>query len=138
LAGHVQRRKSSFARAGHCPTLYFDSANWEKRNFLDIKGMGLGIVRNDTVLNNILKKGRWVTNPDDVLVMYTDGIVEAKDPSGRWNLVLRNLKNLLDENYHHECPRGSKKTIISSVYNFVGKNSLPDDDYSLLVVKFNS
>lgn len=123
-----------FARAGHCPTLYFDRKMGDSR-FLDIKGMGLGIVRNDT-FDQYLEEGTLVYHTGDVLVMYTDGIVEAKNAKGE-EFGYENLRMLLG-NFHELPAREIRLKIIEEVYSFVGKETLPDDDYSLLVIKFKA
>ncbi|MEX0881907.1 MAG: SpoIIE family protein phosphatase [Cyclobacteriaceae bacterium] len=127
-------KKIQFARAGHCPTLYFNK-NRGKAGFLDIKGMGLGIVRNES-FEQYIEEGEMYYQSGDILVMYTDGIVEAKDQKGI-EFGFDRLRNLLDENYLLDAKQ-IKETIINSVYGFVGKNTLPDDDYSLMIVKFKA
>ncbi|MBD3626662.1 GAF domain-containing SpoIIE family protein phosphatase [Cyclobacterium sp.] len=131
---NTKEKTIHFARAGHCPTLYFDKGNNTCR-FLDIKGMGLGIVRNDT-FDQYLEEGTMVYHPGDVMVMYTDGIVEAKNKNGE-EFGYENLRLLLSSIY--ELPAHEIRIkIIEEVYSFVGKETLPDDDYSLLVIKFKA
>ncbi|NHE55360.1 GAF domain-containing SpoIIE family protein phosphatase [Cyclobacterium plantarum] len=131
---NTKEKTIHFARAGHCPTLYFDKEKNTCR-FLDIKGMGLGIVRNDT-FDQYLEEGTLVYHPGDVMVMYTDGIVEAKNKNGE-EFGYENLRILLSSIY--ELPAHEIRIkIIEEVYSFVGKETLPDDDYSLLVIKFKA
>lgn len=128
----TEKKQLRFARAGHCPTLYFE-ASTEKSKFLDIKGMGLGIVR-DARYMRFLQEGQINYQPGDVLVMYTDGIVEAKNDNHE-EFGYDRLREVIDE--CHTCSaREIQEMIIRSVYGFIGYESLPDDDYSLLVVKF--
>ncbi|MCC5937751.1 MAG: serine/threonine-protein phosphatase [Lunatimonas sp.] len=128
----TERKELVFARAGHCPTLYFDSQTDVSR-FLDIKGMGLGIVRNSHYVG-FLEEGQLNYRPGDVMVMYTDGIIEAKNQDNE-EFGYDRLAQVL--NQCHGCSPGEiKATIIREVYGFIGKDSLPDDDYSLMVVKF--
>ncbi|WP_317047729.1 GAF domain-containing SpoIIE family protein phosphatase [Pleomorphovibrio marinus] len=121
-----------FARAGHCPTLYFNQKKGGAE-FLKITGMGLGMVRNDQY-EEFLEEGYIRYEPGDILLMYTDGIIEAKNEIGE-EFGYERLKSTLDG-----CSRNSaeniKEEIIDTVYSFVGKDTLPDDDYSLMVVKF--
>lgn len=125
-------KKIRFSRAGHCPTLYYNAAEG-KSDFLKIKGMGLGMVRNQQY-GNFLEEGTLIYSPRDVLVMYTDGIIEAKNQHAE-EFGYDQLKIVLDQ-YHHLTAKEIKEAIIRKVYEFIGKDALPDDDYSLMVVKF--
>lgn len=125
-------KKIRFARAGHCPTLYFNSA-LGRSEFLKITGMGLGMVRNQQY-GNFLEEGTLTYAPSDVIVMYTDGIIEAKNQSSK-EFGYDQLRNVLNQ-YHHLTAKEIKEEIIRKVYEFIGKDALPDDDYSLMVIKF--
>lgn len=125
-------KKIRFARAGHCPTLYFN-ATLGKSEFLKINGMGLGMVRNQQY-GNFLEEGTLNYAAGDVLVMYTDGIIEAKNQAAK-EFGYDQLRNVLNQ-YHHLSAKDIKEEIIRKVYEFIGKDALPDDDYSLMVIKF--
>lgn len=131
---NTRKKEIHFARAGHCPTLYYSKERGASR-FLDIKGMGLGIVRNLS-FEQYMEEGKMHYLPGDVMVMYTDGIVEAKNENGQ-EFGYDNLRNILDRNYHLSA-REIRTKIIESVFAFVGKEILPDDDYSLLAIKFKA
>ena len=123
-----------FARAGHCPTLYYSSGKDTSR-FLNIKGMGLGIVRNDGY-ENYLEEGFLKYQAGDVMVMYTDGIVEAKNKDNQ-EFGYDKLRLLLDR-FKTFSAMEIKSKIVEEVYDFVGRETLPDDDYSILVIKFKA
>ncbi|WP_339901676.1 PP2C family protein-serine/threonine phosphatase [uncultured Cyclobacterium sp.] len=123
-----------FARAGHCPTLFYSQSLGCSR-FLNIKGMGLGIVRNEGY-ENYLEEGYLEYQPGDVMVMYTDGIVEAKNQENQ-EFGYDKLRLLLDH-YKALSAKEIKSKIVDEVYDFVGRETLPDDDYSILVIKFNA
>jgi serine phosphatase RsbU (regulator of sigma subunit) len=127
-------KQINFARAGHCPTLYYSVENGCSR-FLNIKGMGLGIVRNNG-FEQYLEEGQLQYQSGDIMVMYTDGIVEAKNNENS-EFGYDNLKQLLDRFSAFSAVEIRKK-IIEEVYDFVGRESLPDDDYSILVIKFKA
>jgi serine phosphatase RsbU (regulator of sigma subunit) len=127
-------REINFARAGHCPTLYYSEEKGCSR-FLDIKGMGLGIVRNNG-FEQYLEEGTLKYQPGDVMVMYTDGIVEAKNNENS-EFGYDHLKQLLDRFSAFSAVEIRKK-IVEEVYDFVGRETLPDDDYSILVIKFKA
>ena len=97
--------------------------------------MGLGIVRNEGY-ENYLEEGYLKYQPGDVMVMYTDGIVEAKNQENQ-EFGYEKLRLLLDH-YKALSAKEIKSKIVDAVYDFVGREILPDDDYSILVIKFNA
>jgi len=127
----IAARKLEFARAGHCPTLYFDSQS-EKSIFFEDKGLGLGILRNDE-FGKFLEVRNMQFNSGDILVLYTDGITEAKNMK-KHEYGFERLGKLLQDN-HSSSPTVIKDIIIKDLYNFCGQESL-DDDYTMLIVKF--
>ncbi|GAB4107624.1 hypothetical protein GCM10028791_00700 [Echinicola sediminis] len=128
----TQRHSITFSRAGHCPTLYFDVSKG-CASYLKVEGLGLGIVRNEKY-QSYLQEKTINYHPGDILVMYTDGIIESKNQNGE-EFGYERLKSTLNLNYK-QTPDKIKDSIISAVYDFVGESSLPDDDYSLMVLKF--
>ncbi|MBD8488339.1 serine/threonine-protein phosphatase [Echinicola sp. CAU 1574] len=129
----TDKKSISFSRAGHCPTLYY-SKELNQSSFVSLEGMGLGIVRNRKYPNYLHERTiQYVSG--DIMVMYTDGIVESKNQNGE-EFGYDRLKEVLNQNKENQ-PEMIKNNIIQSVYDFVGKSALPDDDYSLMVIKFN-
>lgn len=126
-------RKITFSRAGHCPTLYFD-VNKGKSEYLSVDGLGLGIIRDARYAGYVSENERYYS-PGDVMILYTDGIVEAKNQLGQ-EFGYDNLKRSLDETHFLDSTEKIKEKIIENLYDFVGEDTLPEDDYSLLVVKF--
>lgn len=121
-----------YSRAGHCPTLYYDVMKGGSE-YLDVRGMGLGILRTDQYKQYISEKELEYL-PGDVMLLYTDGIVEARNQAGK-EFGYEQLKLVLNE-FHHMKTDEIKEMIIQKVFEFVGTATLPDDDYSLVVVKF--
>jgi len=121
-----------YSRAGHCPTLYYSSEKGESE-YMEVKGMGLGIIRSSKFKNYIAEK-YLEYKTGDVMLLYTDGIVEAKNAEGK-EFGYENLRLALNE-YHVLGAHEIKEKLIQMVYEFVGSSTLPDDDYSMVVVKF--
>jgi len=121
-----------YSRAGHCPTLYYSAAEG-KSEYLEVKGMGLGIIRSGRFRDYIAEKS-LAYQQGDVMLLYTDGIVEAKNAEGE-EFGYKKLKHALDE-FHGLGVHEIKEKLIQMVYDFVGTSTLPDDDYSMVVVKF--
>lgn len=125
--------KVCHARAGHVPTLMHSFAN-KKSEFLEINGLGLGILRNKQFENHVEEK-TFLYRPGDVLVLFTDGIVEAKNDKSL-QFGFERIRTLLEIS-NHLSPLEIQSKIIDSLHDFVEGEGLIDDDYSIMVVKFN-
>lgn len=120
------------SRAGHVPTL-IHKKKLNKSEYLEIDGLGLGILRNMQYQNHVVER-TFTYQPGDVLVLFTDGIVEAKnDKSNQFGY--ERVRTLL-EVYNELNPQEIQAKIIDSLHDFVGGDRLIDDDYSMMVVKF--
>jgi len=76
-----RNREIRLVRAGHnAPLLY--SARHGKVIDLHPKGIAIGLDREGPLFSSQLETQKFTLQPDDVLVLYTDGIVEGKDPRG--------------------------------------------------------
>lgn len=128
----TEKRTLEFSRAGHCPTLFYDKQKKEAQ-FLENKGLGLGIIRNATY-KNFIEVNTMSFAKDDILILYTDGISEASN-ADHDEFGYDRMKNLLNQNSHYD-PTMIQKVIISKLYEFCGGKDL-DDDYTMLVIKFN-
>ncbi len=124
-------RTIEFCRAGHCPALYLPSGQKEPKYYFG-KGLGLGILRNNEfreyVNNDMISFGQ-----DDLLVLFTDGITEARNHHGE-EFGYDRLKNLMIK-HAKKNPETLKNEIIDSLYDYCETNS-PDDDYTLIIIKF--
>lgn len=121
------------ARAGHVPTL-MHSASSQHADFLEIGGLGLGILRNKQYANHVEEK-TFTYQSGDVIVLFTDGIVEAKNDKSQ-QFGFERIRSLL-ETYSQISPSEIQEKLIQSLHHFVGGDGLIDDDYSLIVIKFN-
>lgn len=131
---NTKNKSIKHARAGHCPALFYDDEK-KTTEYLDIEGMGLGILRNNNFEKYIYEKEVFYKK-DDVLVLFTDGIVEAKNEHAE-EFGYERLRHALTI-YHAQNAEEIQQKLIDQVYDFIGSTTLPDDDYSLLVIKFNS
>lgn len=121
------------SRAGHVPTLLYQSKE-KKSEYLAIDGLGLGILRNMQYANHVEEK-TFTYSSGDVLVLFTDGIVEAKNEDSK-QFGFERIRTLLDV-YHELDPKEIQTKIIDSLHAYVGGDGLIDDDYSIMVVKFS-
>ncbi len=121
-----------YSRAGHCPVLYY-SAVAGKADFLKDRGVALGMVRNNGY-SNFIGANEIKYMPGDVMVLYTDGITEAKSSKGEEFGYERLLSSVMEV-----CDKPSKEIIdhlIGRLYEFSGTENI-DDDYTTLIVKFS-
>ena len=123
-----------FARAGHCHTLYYHALR-EEVFYFESQGLGLGIIRNESYEKHI-KNQFYDYSPGDVMVIYTDGIVEARGGDGTDEYGEDRLKLRLEESYFQEAD-DIKNYILDDLNGFTAGHPIHDDQ-TLLVIKFKS
>jgi len=113
--------------------LYY-SASADKSDYLKDKGVALGMVRNNSY-SNFIEAKEFQYAAGDIMVLYTDGITEAKSTKGeefgydRLAKVLMEVKTL--------SPREIQDHLISKLYEFSGTKNI-NDDYTTMIIKFNN
>lgn len=128
-----KERGFAFARAGHCHTLYYNAIT-EETFYFQTEGLGLGIIR-DASYEKRIKNMYYDYNPGDVMVMYTDGIVEARNAEDEEYGEVR-LRQLLARSHYLEAEE-LKQAIITDLEQF-SRGLPPFDDQTLLVIKFKN
>jgi sigma-B regulation protein RsbU (phosphoserine phosphatase) len=128
----VERKQINYARAGHCPPLFID-ASAGTCEYLESKGLGLALLRNKDYSKHI-QESQISYGKDDVLVIYTDGITEAKNNLGE-EYGQEKLKSVISVNYHLTSKQISEK-LVEDLYAFTGQTDL-NDDYTFLVIKLS-
>ncbi|MBL6449882.1 SpoIIE family protein phosphatase [Fulvivirga sp. 29W222] len=121
-----------FARAGHCPTLFYD-AQLKKGTYFQNKGLGLGILRNGE-FGNYIQTNAFQYKRDDIVVLYTDGVTEAKNVQGD-EFGYERLQKFIEKVSALSVQEIQQK-LINELYEFTGTKSI-DDDYTTLIIKFN-
>jgi serine phosphatase RsbU (regulator of sigma subunit) len=127
-----EKHTIELSRAGHCPTLMFCSETNETK-YLETDGMGLGMVRNSTY-EKYVHSTTLSYNEGDTLLLYTDGITEAKNESGE-QFGDQRLKDSFNS-HAKKAPTQIKEAIKRDLAEFTGEITV-DDDLTILVVKFN-
>ncbi|NLC71922.1 MAG: SpoIIE family protein phosphatase [Desulfuromonadaceae bacterium] len=119
-------RRFSYASAGHNPPLLF-RADIGKCQALDAEGLILGIKEEVDFEEKVES-----LSPGDVLLLYTDGIIEARNDDEelfgepRLRIFLRK---------HHKLPPADIAVeLLSTVRQFSGRESF-EDDVSLVIIK---
>ena len=114
-----------FVNAGHLPALYINKSNIEEAEKGDV---ALGLVQTSTFTERTLKM-----NSGDTVILYSDGLTEAKNGDGnffgkdRVKTVLQNKKS---------SPKEIGNTILREVDRFIGQVK-PSDDLSLIILQKN-
>ena len=92
----------------------------------------MGIIRNNEFYRYVnIDKIKY--NPKDILVLFTDGITEARNVNQE-EFGYDRLKNIIVENAELS-PDEIKEAIVKAMYSFCGTNAL-EDDSTLIIIKF--
>ncbi len=131
LVLHIPTRRIRMVRSGHnAPILYVSRLN--KLIYLQPKGIALGLDSGGALFNSELEVQQFTLHPGDILVVYTDGIVEGKDPRG---------ESYSDERFARLIQResqGSAQSLMEAVIADLRehqKTAEQSDDITLLVLK---
>ncbi len=128
----TKEKKIQYARAGHCPVLYLRAGSRESV-FLKDKGAALGMVRSRDYCNYI-ETNEFAYAPGDTMLLYTDGITEAKDGKNE-EYGNDRLAAALNE-VAGASAKEIEDHIIKKLYAFSGSNNL-NDDYTSMTVRFH-
>ncbi|MFT5617513.1 MAG: sigma-B regulation protein RsbU (phosphoserine phosphatase) [Arenicella sp.] len=123
--------KIYFSRAGHCPTLYYDDKKKEVEYFNN-QGLGLGIITNEK-FERFIEVTDFYYNPNDLLVLYTDGIVEAKNEETGEEYGYERLQQFISDNKETPLADISSK-LLKDVRETIQSEKL-QDDYTLILVR---
>jgi serine phosphatase RsbU (regulator of sigma subunit) len=127
----TREKKIRYARAGHCPVLFYKSAE-NKAEYFEDKGIALGMVRNKSY-SNFIQSYSFHYQPGDVMVLYTDGITEAPNEKGEQFGYDRLAEVVMAK--HLGDPRQIQEELVRRLYEFSGSDNL-NDDYTTMIVKF--
>ena len=122
----------SILRAGHCPTLHYN-AETDTLNVLREGTLGLGILSSERLTKMIQEPSKISYKKGDFLILYTDGIVEAKSKE-KEEFGYERLKRIVfaQRNTHS---KQIIKEVVKEMLVFTGGN-FKDDDYTILIIKF--
>ncbi len=127
----TNQKKVHYSRAGHCPLLYYYAVN-DSLEYLRDKGVALGMVRNNGY-NRFIQANSFHYAPGDLMVLYTDGITEAKNPRGE-EFGYDRLLNVIAE-VKAAPAREIQEHLINRLYEFTGTENI-NDDYTTMIVRF--
>ncbi len=121
-----------FARAGHNPILHLKGRTGELK-VLQPKGLGIGLTREIAFDNNI-KEIKLNLADGDLLVLYTDGIVEALNEAHSFYGDER-LRTLMKDQ-ENKSSQEILDLISNDVSGYIG-SSKQHDDMTVMVIKMN-
>lgn len=128
----LQARELTFGRAGHMPLILYNPNRDPKIvMFKDTKGVAVGLVQDKFyVCEEVTVK----LQPGDVLLEYTDGIVEAKNQNLEEFELERLCKSIEERNNAKSTPREILTNIEKSVWEFTGTRR-QEDDITIVAIK---
>lgn len=128
---NTRDKRVQYARAGHCPLLYYNAAANKAEYFKD-KGIALGMIKNRSY-SNFIESNEFAYRTGDIMVLYTDGVTEAKNTRGE-QFGYERLAEMLLEVKDQE-PKEIQEYLIKRLYEFSGTTNI-NDDYTTMIVKF--
>lgn len=78
---NTQDRKLTFARAGHSPLILYNANREPQLAVVETKGLAVGIDKGKA-FNRVLEEKELPLQDGDVLLQYTDGLVESANKKG--------------------------------------------------------
>jgi serine phosphatase RsbU (regulator of sigma subunit)/DNA-binding transcriptional regulator of glucitol operon len=128
----TSEKKIYFSRAGHCPTLFYENQH-KQAKFIQDKGFALGMFKAKDFDKNI-QQHQISYQSGDILLLYTDGIVEAVNPQGE-EYGYERLKYFL-ETHAKASVHQFTNTLLDELHRFSGISKI-EDDYTIFLVRFN-
>ena len=117
----------TITNAGHLPPLWYQLKNNRYEIVDDIAGIPLGIMLNEEFSNRVVQ-----LSPGDMILLYTDGIIEAKNKQKEMFSLARLEKIVADPG---ASPQELIEKIVDNVKNFT-KRMRQHDDITLLALKW--
>jgi serine phosphatase RsbU (regulator of sigma subunit) len=128
---NTQAKKISYARAGHCPVLFFHAVT-NTAEYLKDKGAALGMIKTKEYCN-FIEMNELQYWPGDIMVLYTDGITEAKNSKGEefdYGRLEQTVREVTDKS-----SKEIQEHLIKRLYEYSGTDEI-NDDYTAMIIKF--
>lgn len=116
-----------YSNAGHNPPIFRPAIN-SKCNTLDVGGLPVGIFPDSKYIYD-----KFPIYKDDIIVIYTDGVVEATDKNDT-PFGFDRLCSLIDQNHRLDA-EGIKNAILSELDIHTGGSLHNYDDITIVVLK---
>ncbi len=139
----LQNQTLSFIRAGHTKPYLMPAGDGGEIAEIDQPGLGIGLTNSKQVFKKSIKTIDITLNTDDMLVLYTDGVVEAARPDGNSGNENNNLiygderfRRILEEMRGADANKILRK-IIDELDEFYGENQRVDDHTIMIIQKID-
>lgn len=119
------------SRAGHCPMIHLHNGRIQ---FHKPNGIGLGLTGAE-LFNEVIEEAMVSLSEGDICVFYTDGVTEARNPSGE-EFGTERLVTAITRNKQSGA-RELRNAVLRDVSAFTGSDSF-DDDLTIVIFKRNS
>jgi serine phosphatase RsbU (regulator of sigma subunit) len=121
-----------YSNAGHNPPLLLSARDRETSQSLTKTGMALGAVEDTS-----WERRQTRIEPQDVLILYTDGLTDAENSDGQFyghkRLYEFLKKSVPRQIAHRNVATAIQESLLSEIHEFMG-DRLPYDDMTLMVV----
>ncbi|MCT4592641.1 MAG: PP2C family protein-serine/threonine phosphatase [Candidatus Gracilibacteria bacterium] len=124
------RRKMYYTGAGHEHILVYRA---ETKEVETIKSGGIAL-RMTPNIKAIIKEKELPLTDGDVLLLYTDGITEARNSKGEMYGIERLITSLKKHGFKSSTEKIFDK-ISEEFSDFIGDNYIQDDDITMIVIK---
>jgi serine phosphatase RsbU (regulator of sigma subunit) len=126
----IGKKGVRYARAGHTPLLHVRADGSYK--FLQPLGMAVGLIR-QAIFVEALDEISIDVQPGDILILFSDGITDSRDPDGQ-PLGYDRLAAYVRDNLDILNARDLTLKILASVAEFTNSGNF-DDDATLVVMR---
>lgn len=126
----TEAERFTLARAGHCPAALARADG--SVELLRAGGLGLGLDRGP-LFAKTLQEQAVALEPGDTFVLYSDGLVEARNRTGEEYGYERLVAAL--RRYHRLTPDGLREALLHDLQKFAGHDAW-DDDLTIVVVQW--
>lgn len=127
----TRSRQVNFASAGHNPVIHYGRRTGEAV-FMNAKGMPVGVKTDRTEFAAGLEEGAIDLEPDDFLVIYTDGVTEGRGDQRRAYGTDRVI-DIIRENQDRSAGEAAS-AIENDIARFIGKHD-QHDDITMVILK---
>jgi serine phosphatase RsbU (regulator of sigma subunit) len=126
----IDKKELCFANAGHNFPYLYRSESHSLDQLQEVSGFPLGFES-----GNGFQEFRSDFKESDRLILYTDGLIECRNPSGE-DFGYSRLESLLT-NRISLPPKEMKNLLFENALTFIGSSSSIEDDISIMVVANN-
>ncbi len=127
---NVRTRRIELMRAGHPPAFFYSSRQKKVCSFRE-GTLGLGIVRTKSFANYLQPITEIQYEAGDLLVLYTDGLLEARNQTGE-EFGYERFQALIEAHAESDISYMASE-VVNAVKTF--SNSELDDDYTVLIIR---